>query len=95
MRMAFSFLIVMWGVAFNKVWRREEQMCAFKWGTKGVEQDAPARPQFAMQKGVTERLSPVTDQVGDAFGFVWHRRTTRRLVMHSSQQVHSSQQAYN
>jgi hypothetical protein len=66
--MAFSFLIVMWGVAFNKVWRREEQMCAFKWGTKGVEQDAPARPQFAMQKGVTERLSPVTDQVGDAFG---------------------------
>jgi hypothetical protein len=43
---------------FNKFWRREERHCARAWGTLGVEDDEPARPQF---RGEIRR-SPITDR---------------------------------
>jgi hypothetical protein len=56
-QIAVSIFMCLWGVTFNKLWRREEKMCALTWGTLGVEEQQPTRPNFVGQL----KRSSITD----------------------------------
>ena len=57
-----AVFLVIWAACYKEEWDREQQICAVKWGTLGLEDAEPDRPQFVGDEKEKRRISPITNQ---------------------------------
>jgi hypothetical protein len=62
-----AVFLVIWSAVYKEEWDREQQICAVKWGTVGLEDVEPDRPQFVGDDKEKRRISPITNQMETYF----------------------------